>query len=181
MSNLSALDYAKNFYQHYRSWDQVYDYIRSTECEIPEHLCYMLIDIDQRSDEIFNRIEKLPVVLCHRDYWVTNIFYQEEGICAIDWDTAGWGYLGEDMASLIADEADVAHMVEYYHRCVPAYYRGFSESVGTARLEDHCVWELILIMFGYRLVEWYRFSESLEEKALHLETLEKIYKMKFEE
>ena len=41
----------------------------------------------------------------------------------MDWDTAGWGYLGEDMASLIADEADIEHMVEYYRRCIPAYYK----------------------------------------------------------
>ncbi|MDF2725513.1 MAG: hypothetical protein K0Q59_5190, partial [Paenibacillus sp.] len=25
----------------------------------------MLIDVDERADEIINRIEKLPIVLCH--------------------------------------------------------------------------------------------------------------------
>ena len=72
LTNLSKVDYMKNFYLHYRSWNRVYDYIRSDDCEIPKHLCNMLIDIDENADEIWSRIEKLPIVLCHRDFgWQT--------------------------------------------------------------------------------------------------------------
>ncbi|SEO92592.1 Phosphotransferase enzyme family protein [Amphibacillus marinus] len=177
LANLSKLEYAKNVYQHYRSWNVVYDYVRSADCEIPKHLCQMLIDVDNSADEIFSRIEKLPIVLCHRDFWVANIFYSASKIVVIDWDTAGWGYLGEDIASLIADEADVGHMIEYYQKCVSAYYKGFSEYVEVSHISDHCVHELILIMFGYRLVEWFKFASSTEDKALHLNTLQKIYEI----
>lgn len=31
--------------------------------------------------------ERYNMVLCHRDFWVTNIFYQDEQIRVIDWDT----------------------------------------------------------------------------------------------
>ncbi|MCL2003636.1 MAG: aminoglycoside phosphotransferase family protein [Oscillospiraceae bacterium] len=178
LTNLIKTDYAKNFYLHYRSWSEVYDYIRADGCEIPKHLCQMLIDLDENADAVWARIEKLPVVLCHRDFWVTNIFHTDGGIRLIDWDTAGWGYLGEDMASLIADEADVEHMVEYYQKCVPAYYKGFSEHADISRFTDDCVRELILVLFGYRLVEWVKFAGTPEEKALHLQTLQKIYQMK---
>lgn len=177
MTNLSAVDYTKKRYLHYRSWPEVYDYIRAESCEIPKHLCKMLIDIDERSDEIWGQIESLPIVLCHRDFWITNIFYTSEGIRLIDWDTAGWGYLGEDIASLIADEADVAHMAEYYKRCVQAYYNGFSEYSDIAHISRNCIWEMIIVMFGYRLVEWYKFSESAEEKQVPLDTLQKIYEI----
>ncbi|MBA9088519.1 hypothetical protein FHR92_005035 [Fontibacillus solani] len=135
----------------------------------------MLIDIDESADEIFNRIEKLPIVLCHRDFWVTNIFHSDGKTILIDWDTTGWGYLGEDLASLIADEADVEHMVEYYLRCIPAYYKGFSEYADISHITDNCVYEMILLLFGYRLVEWY-----LNEGAgsnLHMQTLQKVYEM----
>lgn len=91
--------------------------------------------------------------------------------------TAGWGYMGEDIASLIADEADVDHMVEYYGQCVKAYYKGFSEYVDISHIESPCVKELILFMFGYRLVEGYKFAETAEEKALQIATLHKIYEM----
>jgi len=179
LANLSQVEHVKNFYLHYRGWKEVHDYIRCETCEIPRHLREMLIDIDDNADEIFSRIEKLPMVLCHRDFWVMNIFYSDGKIALIDWDTAGWGYLGEDIASLIADEADVEHMAEYYRRCIPAYYKGFSQYADAPRVSDHCVRELILVMFGYRLVEWYKFDP--DKKTLHLETLQKIYEMKTED
>jgi hypothetical protein len=182
LTNLSQVSYAKDFYLHYRSWKKVFEYIRSDDCAIPRHLCQMLIDLDEQADEIFTRIEKLPVVLCHRDFWVANLFCSSGKIVLIDWDTAGWGYLGEDLASLLADEADVAHMVEYYHRCVPAYYKGFSEYADTAHLANAMVREFILILFGYRLVEAFmdacagdKQQATDEEKTLYLMTLQKIY------
>ncbi|WP_318249415.1 aminoglycoside phosphotransferase family protein [Paenibacillus sp. alder61] len=185
LTNLSQVDYMKNFYLRYRSWNRVYDYIRSDDCEIPKHLCNMLIDIDEQADEIFNRIEKLPIVLCHRDFWVANLFYSDGRTVLLDWDTTGWGYLGEDIASLIADEADMEHMVEYYHRCIPAYYKGFSEYADISHLTDNCVYEMILLLFGYRLVEWFmdagsgnQLQEPNDERALHIHTLQKIYEMR---
>lgn len=188
MTNLSKVDYMKNFYFHYRSWNRVYDYIRSDDCEIPKHICNMLIEIDASADEIINRIEKLPIVLCHRDFWVTNLIYTDGKITLIDWDTTGWGYLGEDMASLIADEADIEHMVEYYHRCIPAYYKGFSEYADISHIADNCIYEMILLMFGYRLVEWYmdaasgnKLQETNDERTLHLLTLQKIFEMRNEQ
>ncbi|REK77890.1 aminoglycoside phosphotransferase family protein [Paenibacillus paeoniae] len=178
LSNLSKVEYMKNYYLRYRSWDVVYDYIRSGDCEIPKHLCKMLIDIDNHADEIFSRIEKLPIVLCHRDFWVANIFYSDSKVALIDWDTAGWGYMGEDIASLIADEPNICHMVEYYQKCIPAYYRGFSENTDVSHISDPCIYELILVMFGYRFVEWIKFAESPEDKLKHLNTLQKIYEIK---
>ena len=180
LTNMSKVDYAKSFYLNYKSWGKVYNYIRSDDCEIPKHICEMLIEIDDNSDEVWSRIEKLPVVLCHRDFWVANIFHSAGKTILIDWDTTGWGYLGEDIASLIADEADVDHMVEYFQRCVPAYYKGFSEHADISHITDNCIRELILVMFGYRLVEWYLNAESDEEKMLQINTLQKIYEMKGE-
>ncbi|WP_141505666.1 aminoglycoside phosphotransferase family protein [Paenibacillus luteus] len=178
LTNLSHADLMKNTYLHYRSWPVVYDYIRSEDCGFPLHVRQMLIDIDEQADEIFARIEKLPLVLCHRDFWVTNLIYAEGSIALIDWDTSGWGYLGEDLASLIADEPDIDHMVEYYQRCVPAYYKGFSEYTPLTRIADHCVYEIILLVFGYRLVEGYLHTEADGEKTKHVHTLQKIYEMK---
>ena len=178
LTNLSHADLMKNTYLHYRSWPVVYDYIRSEDCELPQHVRQMLIDIDERADEILARIEQLPLVLCHRDFWVTNLICADGKIALIDWDTSGWGYLGEDLASLIADEADIEHMVENYQRCVLAYYKGFSETADVSSIADHCVYEMILLVFGYRLVEWYLHTEDDGEKTQHALTLQKIYEMK---
>ena len=178
LTNLSHADFMKITYLDYRSWPVVYDYIRSEDCEFPQHVRQMLIDIDEHADEILARIEKLPLVLSHRDFWVTNLIYSEGRIALIDWDTSGWGYLGEDLASLIADESDIDHMVEYYQRCVPAYYKGFSEYADVSPITDHCVYELILLVFGYRHVEWYLHTEDDDEKTKCVHKLQKIYEMK---
>lgn len=178
LPNLSQIDAMKKFYLHYRSWSEVYDYIRSNDCEIPKHLCQMIIDVDDQADEIWRHVEMLPIVLCHRDFWVTNIFYSDDGIVLIDWDTTGWGHMGEDLVSLIADEADVEHMAEYYQKCVPAYYRGFSEHADVSHISDLCIHDRIITHFGYRLVEWYKFAKSSGDKNLQISTLQKIYEMR---
>jgi len=176
--NLSKAGDLKNYYLYCRSNDKVYNYIRAAECEIPKHLCQMLIEVDDGADEIWRRIEALPIVLCHRDFWITNIFYKDDKIILIDWDTAGWGYIGEDVKSLVADEADVSHMVEYYRKCVPAYYRGFSEYADVSHIKSHCIHEMILVNIGYRLAEWAMNAESPEKRAEHIDALQKIYEMK---
>lgn len=178
LTNLSHADLMKNTYLHYRSWPVVHDYIRSDDCEFPQHVRQMLTNFDEHADEIFDRIEKLPLVLCHRDFWVTNLIYADGEITLIDWDTSGWGYLGEDLASLIADEADVHSMVDYYKRCVPAYYQGFSEYADAPPVEDHCVYEMILLVFGYRFVESYLHTEDDGEKTKLVQILQKIHEMK---
>jgi hypothetical protein len=178
ITNLSGVDYLKNFYRHYRSWKRVYDAIRSESCGIPKHLCGMLINIDDDADCIFSRIEKLPVVLCHRDFWVANIFCSGDAIRPIDWDTTGWGYLGEDIASLIADEANLPLMPELYQSCITAYYNGFREYADISPIADHCVWEMMLLMYGYRYVEYYLDAKSENDRQLQVDTLQKIYEMR---
>ena len=177
LTNLSTADAMKNFYHHYRSWNVVYDFVRSDACELPKHLCKMIIDSDEKSDQTHIEIEKLPVVFCHRDFWITNIFHTDGGIRLIDWDTTGWGYLGEDMVSLVADEADVDNMIEYYHKCIPAYLSGFSEYADISHISNHYIAERLVMHFGYRLVEWYLDAETPEEKEYHMQTLQKIYEI----
>lgn len=176
--NLSRVGDLKDYYLHYCSWNKVYEYIRADKCEIPKHLCEMLIEVDEKSNEIWANIEALPIVICHRDFWITNIFYSNGKIILIDWDTTGWGYMGEDIKSLIADEADVSYMAEYYRKCVPAYYKGFSEYTDISCIGNDCVREMILVNIGYRLVEWYMDADSPERKSLQIDTLQKIYEMR---
>ena len=70
ITNLSDVDFCRNFYLYYRSWKEVYDYIRSETCELPKHICQMIIDFDENEDEVWQHIRKLLIVFCHRDFWV---------------------------------------------------------------------------------------------------------------
>ena len=177
LTNLSSSSLMKDRWQNIRSWQQLRDYIRSDGSGLPEHLRHMLTEAEAGAEDIWQRIERLPLVLCHRDFWVTNIFSAGGSTTLIDWDTAGWGRMGEDIASLIADEADVRLMPEYDRRCVPAYYRGFSEYADVSHITDHCIRDMMLMNFGFRLAAWHMTAETPESKALQADTLQMIYEI----
>lgn len=178
IKNLSQKDFVKQSYLHIRSWDKVYDYVREDSCPLPKAIKEMLIDNDNDAQSIWTGIEQLPVVFCHRDYWITNIFRQDKSIIAIDWDTCGWGYLGEDIASLIADEVPPNLIGQCFDRCIAAYYEGISVYMDTSGIDKHYIKEHILMLYGYRLVAGYRFAESDDEKQIALKTLEAICAIK---
>lgn len=45
---MSDLTYAETFYERYRSWPRVYDYVRSAN-ELPEAVTSMLIEFDDHA------------------------------------------------------------------------------------------------------------------------------------
>ncbi|NLO48177.1 MAG: aminoglycoside phosphotransferase family protein [Clostridiales bacterium] len=155
-----------------------YGCLRSSGCGLPEDLKKMIMDIDERKDDIFKRQNKLPVVLCHRDFWHENIFFTDGGIRLIDWDTAGWGFPGEDIASLIADEMPAERLEENYNRLVPAYVSGLSENKNAPAVEEMGILDMILMKFGYRMVQEYMFAETNGEKDRVVNALTKIYELK---
>lgn len=163
IKNLSNEDFLEQFYFHYRSWNVVYDYIRSDSCKLPKEFIRRMLQLDENSDEIVNRLKKLPLVLCHRDFWVTNIFYNDEKIALIDWDTAGFGHFGEDIASLIADDSKISLMVELFKKCIPAYCKGFQRYAELTEPMEQNIYDMILMNFGYRLVEGYLEAEGDED------------------
>ncbi|MHB1151132.1 MAG: phosphotransferase [Eubacteriales bacterium] len=157
-----------------------YSCLRSKECCIPEHLKRMLMDIDDNREAVFDSLTRLPVVLCHRDFWIENIFVSDGKIRLIDWDGAGFGYLGEDIASLIYDETITDRLKEYFHRLIVAYMNGISQYIEIPRNFNQYIQRFILIVFGYRIVQDYMFTESPEVKEEQIKRLQKIYEMKEE-
>jgi thiamine kinase-like enzyme len=164
--------------QLYKGKSFEYGYLRSSGCDIPEHLRHMIMDIDERKEAIFNELKNLPVVLCHRDFWIENIFVSNSKIQLIDWDCTGWGYIGEDIASLIADDTEARYLEEYYRRIIPAYNKGLSEFTDFSMSENNYIREMIIIKFGYRILQKYLFSQSSDVKNEQTNVLQKIYEMR---
>jgi len=154
-----------------------YSYLRSDECAIPRHLKQMFFDIDDNMDVLFNEIAKLPVVLCHRDFWIENIIYDNGKIRLIDWDTSGWGYLGEDLVSLIADDYDFDKFEEACQKIIPAYYKGISEHMDISAVQKYFIREMILIKYGYRFVQAYFYAETGAERKEQIQGLQKIFEI----
>jgi len=154
-----------------------YRYLHGGACELPPPLRQMLVDTQQRSPAIFEAMRALPQVLCHRDYWTENIFVSGGQVIAIDWDCAGWGVIGEDVASLIADEPPIGQIGAYYRRLLPAYYKGIGESLKLPPMDELPVREMILFKFGYRLVQQVMFAKRQETKDEAILVLEEISRL----
>ena len=152
-----------------------YALLRSAVCDIPAHLKQMLTELDGQKEAVFERLKRLPVVLCHRDFWIENIFVSNGQIRLIDWDCAGWGCLGEDIASLIFDDTETENLHNYFRTLVPAYVDAVSEYMEIPPDFSRTVTDLILILFGYRTVQAHLFTQDPEEKKDAIKRLQTVY------
>jgi len=176
ITNFGALNAVEDFYRHWKRKNVEYKYIRELGCEIPKHLCDMLIDIDNRADVIFENIRKLPVVLCHRDFWIANIIKTDNSVVLIDWDTAGWGYLGEDIIQLITDETDPSLWDKYRRRLIPTYVKSFSEYAGAVEVDEAVMHDLTMVKMGYLCVFYFMNNDSVEgEHSPNIASLQKLH------
>lgn len=155
-----------------------YGYLRSDRCDIPKHLKHMLFDLDENREAVFNSIKSMPVVLCHRDFWVENIFLSEGKVRLIDWDCVGLGYLGEDIASLIYDETTTENLKQYFYRLTSSYKKGIGEYMKIPGEFHQRILDMILILFGYRIVQKHMFTDGRDEKDEQISRLQKLYEIK---
>ena len=56
-------------------------------------------------------------------------------------------------------------------------YKGFSEYVDISHITDNCIFELILMNWGYRYVDGFINSNTMEDKEKKLKSLQKIYEI----
>lgn len=176
---LTGTDWSKNWFVDYMPEKKEYKYIRSEDCGIPKHLRQMIIDFDDEANKLFSNVNNMPVVLCHRDFWHSNIIYSNGKIRLLDWDCTGWGYMFDDIVQLIVDETDVAYLGEYYCRFIPAYLKGFSEYIDISQFNGIYSYAYkMLLQFAHNPVRWYMEAKSAEEKNKHINTLQKLYDMK---
>jgi hypothetical protein len=150
-----------------------YACLRSDCFDVPAHIKEMLARIDERKSEIFAEFNTYPTVLCHGDFWCENIFIDGEKITLIDWDTAHFGFPGEDIACLIVDGMPVERFEENINRVIPAYLNGLSESGFTSLPSEKLILTMCLIKFGYRMLQEHIF----ENEPWGLAALEKLYKI----
>ncbi|MEE9279162.1 MAG: aminoglycoside phosphotransferase family protein [Myxococcota bacterium] len=54
-------------------------------------------------DRLLDAFGRLPLTLCHRDFNAGNLFVLDGRVVAIDWDCAGVGMIGEDLADLVCE------------------------------------------------------------------------------
>jgi hypothetical protein len=166
--------YAERDFGQWQPETLEYKRLRGADCPLPGRLQRLLIDTQSQAAEVFTAMHALPQVLCHRDYWTENILINGGNVIVIDWDCAGLGAIGEDIASLIADETEPGSIGRLAEKLVPAYYRGLQETISLPPMREIPVREMILIKFGYRFFQQALFAREQAAKDSAILALEQI-------
>ena len=168
-------------------YKEVSDNIEPVDCDIiPEHLRDILTNkILNNIDSNIAAVECLPKTLCHRDMWNANIFLSSDNIITlIDWDSSGWGFMGEDVVQLISElfvggVFDIEDFEKYSRRLLSAYKSGASEHINIDFLTDKIFREIFMLYCGHKIFWRYKYSGTEEEKIGWIKLLHKIYEMWF--
>jgi Ser/Thr protein kinase RdoA (MazF antagonist) len=166
--------YAERDFGQWQPETLEYKRLRGTDCPLPGHLQQLLIHTQAQAGSVFQAMHALPQVLCHRDYWTENILISDGNVLVIDWDCAGIGAIGEDIASLIADDTDPGSIGMLAQKLVPAYYRGLQETMALPPMREIPVREMILLKFGYRFFQQVLFAKAQAAKDSAILALEQI-------
>ena len=185
ISCFTQVGFAENYYTAHLTHARKYNYIRTKGCEIPEHLRKMFIDTDNELEAIYSN-NTMPVVLCHRNFWADNIIFSNRETIAIDWDGAGWGYIGEDIVEFITDKVsrkyinlDKQYFEELYRRLVTAYLKGFTEYADITAFDSSYIWKMFVIRTGYGImIDRYMDAQSAARKSLIIKMIQRLYEMK---
>lgn len=122
-----------------------------------------------KADEIFASFSKLPVTLCQGDFYHDNFIFKETSagtsIYVIDWDCAGYGYIGEDtvdvlLESFVYSDRDVALLPEFRQRIISSYVRGVQSGGVEFSMSNDLVREIFALAWGFRIVDHYLYYQQ---------------------
>jgi hypothetical protein len=77
------------------------------QCAFPAQSASRLMELWADCEVLLAALERLPQTFCHLDAWRRNLFFRQEStgeaqLVAIDWEFAGLGALGQELAALVA-------------------------------------------------------------------------------
>ena len=161
----------------------------------PEALRAVLNNYGTHSQDLLGSFDVLPRTLCqgdvHHDNLIFNKSFGETSIYLIDWDSAGYGFMGEDavdllMEAFIYSDRDPTLLPEYRQKIIEAYCRGVRTQVVNDQgikikgfdfnMSKTLIRELFVLSWGFRIVDRYVYHEDVAEKRRCLEILEMMLK-----
>lgn len=100
---------------------------------ISDDMKHDVLEVWNNRDSFMKHLLMLPSTLCHRDFNYENVFVRDDKVKIIDWDTAGIGVLGEDIAdftceALVYKRHSVSQAVSIKNCLMKNYIKGLRDS-----------------------------------------------------
>lgn len=150
-------------------WNRVKSYLDQPMDGFPDELRHILNDYAARAPDLLASFDALPETLCQGDVHHDNmILRQSEGetdVYLIDWDSAGYGRMGEDaidmlMEAFIYSHRDPSLLPMFKEKIMEGYCKGAKKGGLTLILDDALIRDITALSWGFRMADRFLYCKD---------------------
>ena len=151
-------------------WNRMKSPLNQSMDGFPDELRHILNDYAVRAPDLLASFNALPETLCQGDVHHDNmILRQSEGetdVYLIDWDSAGYGRMGEDaidmlMEAFVYSHRDPSLLPRFQEKIIEGYCKGAKKGGVALTLGDALIRDIITLAWGFRMAD--RFLHCKEQ------------------
>jgi len=166
------LPYLRGFPAARSSFDLWWNRVKKPLCRpmlgFSKKLRTVLNEYAARAGTLLEAFDSLPTTLCQGDVHNDNLIIRGSEVYLIDWDSAGYGRMGEDAVDMLAEvfvysDADISLLPEFRRRIAEGYCRGARGGGMELRLDDRLVRDIFALAWGFRVAD--RFLQHKHYKC----------------
>lgn len=185
------LPYIRNFPAVESSFDLWYkrieEVLKKPISGFPDKIREILNQYAENSNNFLASFKSLPLTLCQGDVHHDNLIFKPENdgfdIYLLDWDSSGYGYMGEDAIDLLLEaflytKRDVSLMNEYKHKILSSYYTGAKKSRMDYFLDDKLITDIFAYSWGFRVTSHYLYYKTDDLKKRCVDILNVMFGLK---
>ena len=156
----------------------------------PDELRNTLNDYADRASALLDSLDDLPLTLCQGDFHHDNLFLKNAPggteIYLIDWDSAGYGRMGEDavdvlMEAFVYSSRDVSLLPDFRRRIIDGYCRGARNRGLDFTMSEELVRDIFALAWGFRIASAYvHYYKEEPPKRRCVEILQAMFKAGWE-
>jgi len=149
----------------------------------PGKMRQILNRFGETASERLRSFDSLPVTLCQGDVHHDNLILcdstQEAEVYLIDWDSAGYGYMGEDavdvlMEAFVYSDRDVSLFPIFRKKILNGYCEGAQNEGFPFALHDGIFRDLAALSWGFRVADLYLYYQDEPSKKRCIQILQAI-------
>lgn len=165
--------------------NRVLPYLKFPINEFPEELRAILNDYANQANEILKSFRTIPITLCHGDVHHDNIIINmnsgKDQIYLVDWDCAGYGYLGEDIIDILMEafvytDKDVSLLPKYKQKIFEGYRKGTRNKNIEFKMNDKLIKDMLILSWGYRILDLFLNNHDNTYRKRSIQILQIILK-----